>query len=306
MAEAIPTLKTLDEFIETLSAQRGLHRKVRLLGHYWRQVRDLPPADRQRIALALGSESAWRHLEKFFGADGRLSEGELAVKRALRAVGSADPAELRILAGRLRSGDYAEVGDELLDAMGQALDAEGGIDELPRLELEPDPVLEPTPVPVPAAEPEPEVDESASEPVPGAERSAEVPSMPPLPPAEGVGLLAPAREPESDHGFDIDPLELEARAERRGLVTASGTAWRQRRFLGELIRERELESLDEALDLAALIESDVQRAWCLGDLVQHWPLDREQLERVLAAAPSVSVRGRLMRRHERAPLVVSR
>ena len=55
-----------------------------------------------------------------------------------------------------------------------------------------------------------------------------------------------------------------------------------------MIREGALEGLDEALELATLLESDVQRAWCLGDLVQHWQLDNEQLNRVLDAAPQQS------------------
>jgi len=315
MAEAIPTLKTLDEFIETLAAQRGLHRKVRLLGHYWRQVRDLPSEDRQRIALALGSESAWKRLEKLFGADGHLSEGELTVQRALRRVGTADPAELRALAERLRSGDYAEVGAELLDAVGEALDAEVGVEPetqgapAPEPESVLQPAIEPTPEPMAAAEPEPELElesgpeaELDPEPKPGPEPEStqetetrpvdEVPAMPPLPP------LPPAA---------VGPLpDVRARAERLRLVTASGTGWRRRRLLGELIRERELDGLDEALELAVLLESDVQRAWCLGDLVQHWPLDEGQVQEVLDAAPSASVRSRLQARYERAELLRER
>ncbi len=307
MAEAIPTLKTLDAFIETLSAQRGLHRKVRLLAHYWRQVRDLPSEDRQRIALALGSESAWNRLEKLFGADGHLSEGELVVKSALRRVGTADPAELRTLAKRLRSGDYAEVGNELLDAMGQALDAEVGDEPTSPLEPEPEPepeqALEPAPEPTPAIPPEPEPESESepepaleSEPEPDTEQPAKIPAMPPLPPWEPV---KPARESGSEQARESD-RHAEARDERRRLLTASGTGWRQRQLLSELIREGELGSLDEALDLAELLESDAQRVWCLGDLVQHWPLDGEQLTHVLDAAPSAVARTRLQNRHERA------
>lgn len=312
MAEAVPTLKTLDDFIETLSAQRGLHRKVRLLGHYWRQVRDLPAEDRERIALALGSASAWKHLEKLFGADGYLSEGELAVKRALRRVGTADPAELRILATRLRSGDYTEVGSDLLDAMGRALDDEVGAP--PQVDFEPEPEAvsapAPEPDPEPAAAPETEpapVAESApaamsepatlSESAPEEEPATQVAAMPPLPPSRVEARFE--REPERAPSPDRRP-ENQARAERRRMMLAATAGWRRRRFLGEWIREGELESLDEALSLAALLESDAQHTWCLGDLVQHWPLEDDQLERVLAAAPSTSARTRLLTRYERA------
>jgi hypothetical protein len=299
MSNTVPQLTTLDDFVETLRAQRGLHRKVRLIGHYWRQIRDLPADDRQRVALALGSESAWRRLEKLFAADGHLSEGEIAVKRALRRVGKADPEELRIMASRLRSGDYAEVGSELLTAMSQALDEEAGLeaaDESPEREPEPEPESQvetaPESEPMPESRPEPE-SESESEPDPE-------------PAAVAVAVAAAAAEPEPEQdrhspnatisggGAPDDP----ARHERLQRLAAIGGGWRARRLLGLWIREQHLDDLDEALALAEQLVTASDFTWCLADIVQHWPLDDSELAAVLDAAPSASVRRRLQRRQQ--------
>ena len=293
MPETIPNLQTLDEFIEELSAQRSLHGKVRLLAHYWKQIRDLPSEDRQRVALALGSKAAWRHLEKLFAADGQLSEGELTVKRALEQVGSAEPEELRALAGQLRSGDYAEAGSDLIAVVGQVLEDEADKvgEPAPTVAESPSPGMDPAPAPEPVASesadgavdaPRPAAVEAVPAPRPGPEPASEAVQAP------GHDSVVPELEPEL--------AEREARSERRRLVTAAAAGWRRRRLLGGLIREGQLAGLEEALELAALLESDVQRAWCLADLVQHWSLDEEQVARLLDAAPSASVRGRLLRR----------
>jgi len=324
MANAIPTLRTLDDFLETLAAQRGLHRKVRLLGHYWRQVRDLPADDRQRVALALGSESAWRHLEKFFGADGHLSEGELTVKRALRRVGRAEPDELRHLARRLRSGDYTEVGSELLVAMSQALEEESGIDTHPELEAprsEPTPDPEPdaaapaagAPVPEAVSEAEPETGagpEAEAEQEPEAAAPVEVQTEPEreqeMEAAAGPEVQsAPDPEPESGiqaaqkpDAIPRDRAEAASEDRRRDLHRLGG-GWRARRLLGVWIREGKISNIEEALELAGVLDSDSQRSWFLGDLVQHWALEEAELAQVLAAAPSPRARQRLQDRHTR-------
>ena len=155
---------TLDEFLQELSARRGLHRKIGLLTGYWRHVQRLPADKQRQVALALGSKAAWNGLEKLFAKDGTLSDGELAVKRALDRVGGADPDELRELASKVRAGNY---------------------------------------------------------------------------------------------------------------------------------------DLDEALRLTANLHSDTQKAWCLGDLVQHWALAETELELVLGAACSPTAASRLRRRHAR-------
>ncbi|MCH7825131.1 MAG: hypothetical protein IH849_10050, partial [Acidobacteria bacterium] len=120
---------TLDEFLQELSARRGLHRKIGLVTRYWRQVQRLPADKRQQVALALGSKAAWNRLEKLFAKDGTLSDGELAVKRALDRVGGADPDELRELASKVRSGNYADVSRELVEVVGRALDEEADADD---------------------------------------------------------------------------------------------------------------------------------------------------------------------------------
>jgi len=371
---------TLDEFVQELAARRGLHRKVGLVARYWRQVQSLPADKQQQVALALGSRAAWSRLEKLFAKDGTLSDGELAVKRALDRVGGADPDEMRDLAAQVRSGNYAGVSRELLEVVGQALDEEADSDELGRAdggtaisgEAEPlDPVVSidevaagseaaspaaaPDQVSAPAADPTaneppvvealfatassppmPEVAAEAAPPLPdvAAEPVSPLPEVvaepaPPLPetvaaptppPPEAVTVATPPRrevvaEPHTARAPVLSATEklgllrtLRAdrgygarlgRSGRAHLLSCLGPGWAARRALGELIRAQAVDDLDEALWLTGHLRSDVQKAWCLGDLVQHWALDETELEQVLRAAPGPAATNRLRRRHAR-------
>ncbi len=311
---------TLDEFLQELAARRGLHRKIGLLARYWRQIQGLPADKQQQIALALGSKAAWGRLEKLFAKDGTLSDGELAVKRALDRVGRADPDELRDLASKVRAGNYADVSKELLEVIGQALDGEADADEAGRAREE---------APTPAAELTDEVPHVAEAAVAAFATVATASSPPPLevvaapaPPApELVSELAPPPLPEvgaEPHRADAPTLSATeklgllralrdepgygarlGRSGRAELLVRLGPGSAARRALSELIRGRAVDDLDEALRLTGNLQSEVQKTWCLGDLVQHWTLDEAALERVVRAARNPATGRRLRCRHAR-------
>jgi len=95
---------------------------------------------------------------------------------------------------------------------------------------------------------------------------------------------------------DPDAVRAIGREGRRALVARLGGGWASRRALSRMIQARALEDLDEALALLAAVDSPVARIWCLGDLLDGWPLAAGEIERVLAAAPSEAARRRLERR----------
>ena len=334
--------------------------------------------------MALGSKAAWSRLEKLFAKDG-LSDGELAVKRALDRVGAADPDELRDLASKVRSGNYADVSRELVEVVGRALDEEadsdetGGVsedaliddeaeppdaveaideaaadeeaareeavfheaapreegsaeeapDEAPMLVGEPSDdiprvvgapvgaavIASSPPLPGGSTEPERQAPEMVAGPEQPAPEAVAKPARPspeavptPVPPslevvtepdtgptlsaAEKLGLLRTLR---ADPGYGARL----GRAGRAQLLVRLGPGWAARRALSELIRGQAVDDLDEALQLAGDLLSDVQNAWCLGDLVQHWALDETELERVLQAARNPAAASRLRGRHGR-------
>ena len=342
---------TLDEFLQELSARRGVHRKIMLVTRYWRQIQGLPADEQRQVALALGSKAAWNRLEKLFAKDGTLSDGELAVKRTLDRVGRADPDGLRKLASNARSGNYGDLSRDLVDLVVEAVDEEadysaetGGASEDTAIDDEAAPLHAAEPIDEPAATDEAVSGEEAPDERPAAEggRADEIPDVveaphaaavatrsPPLretvaeaaaPPSEVIAESAP---PPSDSGAGTGAAGFPATsaAEKLGLLRElrddpgfgarlgrSGRAqllarlspgWAARRALSELIRGGAIDGLDEALRLTGALHSDVQKAWCLGDLVQHWPLDETALERILRVAPSPAAISRLRRRHAR-------
>ena len=67
-----------------------------------------------------------------------------------------------------------------------------------------------------------------------------------------------------------------------------------------MISARSLDDLDEALSLVERLGGPSQRVWCLADLLAHWPLEADEIARVLDAAPSEAARRRLEHRWRRA------
>lgn len=119
-----PANLDFEEFLRQLAAQRGTTRKLRLAARYWRQIKSLSAAERERVALTLGSRVAWKQLERLFLRDGTLSEDERAVQEALDRLGDADPAELRRWAAQLRQADRRRVSDLVATAVQAALEQE--------------------------------------------------------------------------------------------------------------------------------------------------------------------------------------
>ncbi len=116
--------ESLGELLRELEAQRGLRGRLRVLGRSFQLLRSLSPADRERVALRVGSDWAWKRLERAFMQDGELSPSEDLARRALERVGEADPGELRGLARTLREGDRKAVEDVVLSTLASALDEE--------------------------------------------------------------------------------------------------------------------------------------------------------------------------------------
>ena len=86
------------------------------------------------------------------------------------------------------------------------------------------------------------------------------------------------------------------RADRAVLLESLGGGWASRRALTRMIRTHSLDGLDEALGLIRDLVRPGQQAWCLADLIEHWELDADELDRVLSAAPTDAARRRLQRR----------
>jgi hypothetical protein len=117
-------IESLEELLRALGHERSLRARLRVLGHSWQLLRQLSPAEREKVALRLGSSWAWSRLEKSFLRDGELDETEELVGRVFERLGDSDPAELRKLASMIRSGDRAGSQDLLLLTLQEALEEE--------------------------------------------------------------------------------------------------------------------------------------------------------------------------------------
>lgn len=224
---------------------------------------------------------------------------------------ASDPAEPSDVAESLdRVGGDAAAEPELAESESAGLESEAESEPEPQMESEAESEPEPQMESGAESEPEPQMgsgagmeDEIASEPEPAPEREAA--SVGPTgsdnhPDREPSGRLTSA----ADRMAALRTLRKGGgasggAAERARLLARLGPGWASRRGLTEMIRSLALDSLDEALGLIATLDTDAQRAWCLGDLVQHWPLDDDEIERLLDAAPTAAARRRLQRRVER-------
>jgi hypothetical protein len=90
-------IESLEALLRALARERSLRGRLRVLGHSWKLLRSLTPAEREKVALRLGSNWAWKRLEKSFLRDGDLDETEQFVGRVFERLGDADPKELRKL-----------------------------------------------------------------------------------------------------------------------------------------------------------------------------------------------------------------
>ncbi|MCP4201236.1 MAG: hypothetical protein GY769_04805 [bacterium] len=122
----------LEDLIRRLEAERGMGQKVRLLVGSWPLLRELSPQQRERVALAVGSRWALRHLEGMFGHPDKLSENQLRVQAIFERMSDADVNELRRLGEEIRQGGSSAARSRLLGALEDALEeklaAEAGTD----------------------------------------------------------------------------------------------------------------------------------------------------------------------------------
>lgn len=122
-------IESLEALLRALARERSLRGRLRVLGHSWKLLRSLTPAEREKVALRLGSNWAWKRVEKSFLHDGDLDETEQFVGRVFERLGDADPKELRKLASMVRSGDRRGAEDLLLLTLQEALEEEATLAE---------------------------------------------------------------------------------------------------------------------------------------------------------------------------------
>lgn len=122
-------IASLEELLRALARERSLRGRLRVLGHSWALLRSLSRAEREQVALRIGSRWAWQRVEKAFLRDGELSEGEQLVGQAFERMGKSDPRELRRLAHAIREGDGGAARDLLLMTLTEALEEEADEEE---------------------------------------------------------------------------------------------------------------------------------------------------------------------------------
>lgn len=168
---------------------------------------------------------------------------------------------------------------------------ESAFEVAPEVEVEPAVAVEAAPAP--AAAPRPSVETAPPSTAPSVPRSVtELDSAPSISSLGGLERLQALRSLERDPRPGID-LGQTGRAE---LVESLGGGWASRRALSRLIRERSLDDVDEAIALIQRLERSGQQTWCLADLLHHWELGPEEIERVLALAPTAAAHRRLSTR----------
>jgi hypothetical protein len=122
-------IESLNALLRALARERSLRGRLRVLGHSWTLLRSLSPAQREQVALRIGSKWAWKRVEKAFLADGSLSDNERLLGQAFERMGDADPEELRNIARTLKEGDSRAAKDMLLQTLTEALEDEADEEE---------------------------------------------------------------------------------------------------------------------------------------------------------------------------------
>jgi hypothetical protein len=270
---------SLEELLKAVARQRSLRGRLRVLGHSWQLLRSLTPAEREKVALRMGSSWAWKRLEKSFLRDGQLDDNERMLGRILERMGDSDPEELRELASTLRSGDRAAGKDLLMMTLKEALEEEA-TEEEHRLEelVEVDaaePEAGPDPEPELVATPQGVLASSPAETVATAEASEsdapEVPEPPPAPaPPRAPSPSIPPRPPRqrTETPDAPRPTEDEARPVPVG-------------FAGGLERLRVLRSLQHDPEPGAAL-GRAGRAELIDALGEGWAA-RRALSRMITA-----------------------
>lgn len=126
MARPIESLETL---LQALGRERDLRGRLRVLSRAWTLLRSLSPAQREQVALRVGSRWAWRRIEKAFLKDGELDAEEQLVGSAFERLGDTDPRRIRAFARSIREGDTRGAKDLLLLTLTEALEEEADAQE---------------------------------------------------------------------------------------------------------------------------------------------------------------------------------
>ncbi len=117
----------LKDLLRELENARGLRGRLGILARSFDLLRKLSPADRERVALRVGSDWAWGQIERSFMKDGKLSEAEQVIQQAFETIGSADPSELRQAARRIRERDTDGLEQAAIQTLERILEEDGAL-----------------------------------------------------------------------------------------------------------------------------------------------------------------------------------
>ena len=241
----------LKQLLGELESARGLRGRLRILARSFDLLRSLDRADRERVALRVGSDWAWKQIERAFMRDGRLSEGERVIQQAFETIGSADPAELREAARRIRARDTEGLEQAAVRTLERILEEDDELGADPaETEREPLPGIDPAGGEAPhdleaaietvshaseelgqGAEPAPPGPEGVTPPPPPAKRPPlpspalpPIPTLTPIPPIPPLGPAALEPSPEATTGPPGPPSAGVERLRALRLLSSAGSA----------------------------------------------------------------------------------
>lgn len=317
--------ETLLALLEELRRLKSPTERMRRVARAWRHVRGLTPAERARLADAIGIEGVERVLE-------RLSGHRLPVAELIRSLGAtpddegslrrliaelADPGGRREILRRAVERTTAAVAADASDA-DRAADpgeapARNGASPAVDLAGDVSPVA-PAPPPVaavPAREAPPPARSPSTAPAIAPDLAAAVVTAPPAPSvdrparvaaehdaADATALPRTARAPldalrafraDLDAGAPDDPARLAAR------VAAIGPGWARRRAVLAAIDAGAVRTLADLVSVLAVLATSADRRWCTLALVDRGAPSPAELRSLALAATDPAVRRRAAR-----------
>ena len=111
--------EALQELLRELASARGLRERIKIVERSLALVRSLSPHERERVAMRVGSQWAWKSIETFLRRDGDFDETDQLAKRAFERVANTDPSDIRKMVRDIRSGDASALGSRLADELGE-------------------------------------------------------------------------------------------------------------------------------------------------------------------------------------------
>jgi len=275
--------ETLLALLEELRRLKSPTERMRRVARAWRHVRGLTPAERARLADAIGIEGVERVLE-------RLSGHRLPVAELIRSLGATpdDEGSLRRLIAELADpGGRREILRRAVERTTAAVAA------VPAREAPP-PARSPSTAP--AIAPDLAAAVVTAPPAPSVDRPARVAAEHDA--ADATALPRTARAPldalrafraDLDAGAPDDPARLAAR------VAAIGPGWARRRAVLAAIDAGAVRTLADLVSVLAVLATSADRRWCTLALVDRGAPSPAELRSLALAATDPAVRRRAAR-----------